>query len=60
MDGIGSSVSTGVGFCVCMCVLAVCLLCCFSINRCQCGAALAGQSMAAIVTNMSEKKIEKE
>lgn len=52
--------STGVGFCVCMCVLAVCLLCCFSINRCQCGAALAGQSMAAIVTNMSEKKIEKE
>lgn len=44
---------------MCMCVF-LCVLCCFSINRCQCGAALAGQSVAANVTSMTEKKIEKE
>ncbi len=65
MDRIGSFC---VCVCVCVCVRAcvrartckhVSLLCVFFINRCQCGATVAGQSVAANVTNMVEKK-EKE
>ena len=52
---IGGSISYTDKLCVLVPVLVL-VLCCFFINRCQCGAVLAEQSMAANVTNKKKRE----